>query len=363
MAAPAQEQCVRSLAQAATVGASVLLIVVTVLPFIPTNAAWVRVWDFPRQQIAALLVAALFGAFWQLDVRTPLTQVLVILSFAALGVQAWQIWPYTPVHAVQADFARTCARDDRISLLVANVLFTNRNSEALFRHIRQMQPDLVLLVEINAWWEKELAPLRADYPHVVGVAREVYGMYLFSRLELNDPQIRYVIERDVPSIRAGVKLRSGATFMLYGLHPKPPPHQDTAQRDAELVVVGREAKEAGAAIVAGDLNDVAWSRTTHLFQEISGLLDPRIGRGFYSTYNANWPLLRWPLDHAFFDQSFLLHELRVLSNIGSDHFPLYIALCHDPRAGASQDAPQPERADEKEADEAVKAGRGRARER
>ncbi len=82
------------------------------------------------------------------------------------------------------------------------------------------------------------------------------------------------------------------------------------------------------AIVAGDLNDVAWSRTNELFQEVSGLLDPRVGRGLYSTYNAHRPLLRWPLDHVFFEPSFEVEALRRMGHIGSDHFPVFISLCH-----------------------------------
>jgi endonuclease/exonuclease/phosphatase (EEP) superfamily protein YafD len=340
--------------------AAVALIAMTLLPLAQTPAWWVRAFDFPRAQIAALLALVLLGGALALDRGSPATWLWVAALTAALLYQLVRIFPFTPLAPVQATMAESCEPDARLRLLIANVLESNRDSSRLLEMTRRLEPDVLLAMETDAWWDRELSALEGDYPHRVREPLEnTYGMHLFSKLELVDPEVRHLLEDDVPSIHAGIRLRSGAVIEFHGVHPKPPDvDQDTAERDAELLIVGREVrKHGGAAIVAGDLNDVAWSRTNRLFQEISGLLDPRIGRGLFSTFNARWPLLKWPLDHVFFDETLALIELRRMGRIGSDHFPIYIALCHKPEAAARQSAPQPDAEDEQEADEAIEEGR------
>ena len=85
-------------------------------------------------------------------------------------------------------------------------------------------------------------------------------------------------------------------------------------------------------IVTGDLNDVGWSSTTKKFLRVSGLLDPRLGRGLYNSYNAKNPIVRWPLDHVFHSKHFSLRKIKRLKSNGSDHFPLLIEFgLHNPK--------------------------------
>ncbi|HSP25449.1 MAG TPA: endonuclease/exonuclease/phosphatase family protein [Saliniramus sp.] len=341
-----------------------LAILATVLPLLPSNSSAIRIWDFPRTQVAVLLAAALFATPFLLPLRRRRTGAFAALVAGALAWQAYAIWPYTPLVETQAKELASCPSDSRVTLLVANVLIENRNAAPLLALVERVSPDLVLLMETDAWWDARLAPLKETYPHEIAHPQEdSYGIHLFSRLALIEPEVRFLVEEDVPSIRTGLTLPSGTPIKLYGLHPKPPPLQDTEERDAELLIVGKEVRdEAAPSIVAGDLNDVAWSRSNSLFQEVSGLLDPRIGRGLYATYNADWPLLKWPLDHAFFHESFRLLDVAVLGDIGSDHFPFFVALCHDPSAPAVQEQPEPEASDLEEADEVIEEGREEARE-
>ena len=121
---------------------------------------------------------------------------------------------------------------------------------------------------------------------------------------------------------------------------------------AELLVVGKVIqRHEGPTIVAGDLNDVAWSHTSELFRRLSRLLDPRIGRGLLPTFHADHKLLRWPLDHVFHSSHFRLQRLERLTHIGSDHYPIYIRLSYEP-SGWQEQEDQLEKADAEDHEEA-----------
>jgi len=272
------------------------------------------------------------------------TRLLAGATLATLIWQGWWIVPFSPMVSHEA-LTATGVDDDgrRIRILNANVLTPNRDSDSLLALVREHAPDLVITLESDAWWEEQLDTLEAEYPHTIKVPQDnLYGMHLYSRLPLREGSVEFLIEPGTPSINVDVVLRSGETVRLHVLHPAPPSpteNEESTPRDRELVLVARRVAQDGVpAIVAGDLNDVAWSRTTRDFRRISGMLDPRVGRGMFNTYHADYWFMRWPLDHVFHTDDFTVRRLEQLPDIGSDHFPLLSELQYAPEAEPEQEA-------------------------
>lgn len=298
----------------------------TALSLVPADAWWIRVLDFPRQQIAAVLAVLLLCALVVVRRSGRLFRSVIVAAAGALAVQMLWIVPYTRLVAVDMPVGARCDDPSRLSVLAVNVRYENDDSAALRTVVERATPDVLLVTEPGAWWEGELAPVEAALPHVVRQPQEdTWGMLLYSRLPLVDPEVRFLVEPDIPSIRTRLRLASGDLVWLYGVHPRPPrPGNDTDERDAELILVAREIRERGEpAIVVGDLNDVAWSRTTSRLLDLGDLRDPRIGRGPFSTFDAGMPTwFRWPLDYVFYSSHFDLCRLQLLEDVGSDHVPL-----------------------------------------
>jgi endonuclease/exonuclease/phosphatase (EEP) superfamily protein YafD len=327
----------------------------TALPLLRSEAWWIRALDFPRAQIALLTLVALSIYLWINGLDDGWDYAWVAALVGCLLYQGARIVPYTPFYPKQAKDAGDADPERCLRLLTANVLTPNRNAAALLDIIAGKDPDIVLCVETDLWWEQRLQPLEERFPYVVKHPRDnLYGMHLYCKLPLIDPKVEFLVESDIPSIRAEVELRNGRRVRIHCVHPTPPSpteNPSSKERDAELVLVGKAVAAAGGpAVVFGDLNDVAWSDTTRLFQKISKLLDPRIGRGMFNTFHAQHVLVRWPLDHVFFSSDFTVLSVERLGFFGSDHFPIFVALCHTPAAEAVQEAPRADSEDRAEAE-------------
>jgi endonuclease/exonuclease/phosphatase (EEP) superfamily protein YafD len=332
-----------------------LLVIAVILPLV-RNDYWIfRILEYPRFQKFVLCSVMLL--FWTIPpYENPLTAWGAGAMLLCCVYLFYKIFPYTALSKKEMASVQQGNSATRIKLFTANVYQDNDNYDLLLAQIAGNDPDIVFLVETDQKWEDGLKELNVKFPHTLAKPLpNTYGMLLYSKLELVQADIKFLVENDVPSAHIVVRLKSGQPLQFYGLHPKPPvPKEDIRSnaKDKELMkVAGLAAQNDLPVIVMGDLNDVAWSYTTELFRKSSHLLDPRRGRGFYSTYSAKNPLMRFPLDYVFCSNDFGLVEMKRLPRFGSDHFAMFIHLQYDPDLRTRQKAPSADREEKSQAEE------------
>ncbi|MEX2235201.1 MAG: endonuclease/exonuclease/phosphatase family protein [Cyclobacteriaceae bacterium] len=307
------------------------IIAVSLVPLIRNDNWMFRVFEYPRAQKLVINVILLIFFLLVADWDEKHSIIFTCLLGANSLYLFYQVFPYTILAKAQMKRQKIPTKDKYFKLLVCNVYQDNRDVARCLDCIEKNRPDIIILVETDLWWKSQLVSLEKHYPYrVMKPLENTYGMLLYSRLELLEPKVKFLIEEGIPSIHTRVKLPAGDIFHLYCIHPQPPVPQEnprSTERDAEILTIAKEAKACKLpVVVAGDLNDVAWSYSTELFLKVSGLLDPRRGRGFFNTFHAHYWFLRWPLDHIFCSKHFQLNNLERLPSMGSDHFPILVEL-------------------------------------
>ncbi|MAN59593.1 MAG: endonuclease [Flavobacteriaceae bacterium] len=336
---------------------AIIAIVLTLIPFIAVDYWWIRIFDFPHIQLTILTFTALVVYFMRFRINQPRDYIFVVALAACFVYQVLKIYPYTALAPLEVMDATEVSEERKISLYTANVLQKNEKKQALIDDILEKAPDLILLLETNTEWMRTVSQkLPREYAHKVEIPLDnTYGMLLYSKLPLINPEAFYMVKEDIPSIRSKVVLRTGDTIQLFTLHPTPPMPQHnpkSSDRDAEMMKTANLSRESHyPVIVLGDLNDVAWSNTTKLFQNVGELLDLRKGRGFYNTFNAKNALMRWPLDHIFVSEEFRVVKFGLGASIHSDHYPAFAVLNFEPEGAAEQRPPRPSDAQLKDAKE------------
>lgn len=315
-----------------------LLAAVTLLPLSSSRRWWIRIWDFPRLHIA--------GACALLLPLTPLLDrpLSWIVAAGALAGVAWQlswIWPFTP-------FARSEVRlapdaPDGVTLLAVNVLQENAEHDRVLRLVDQVDPDVLLLMETDSRWMAALEPMLAAYPTVVRDPRDdFYGMVFATRLETAEAKVVRLTHDETPTLFAEIKAPNGREFVYIGLHPQPPTPDgaDTDERDAQIAYAARFARRDDRPLVAmGDFNEAAWSLSAQEFRRVGGYVDPRRGRGFFSSFHAEHPLIRAPIDQVYVTADIAVVGIALGPRVGSDHFPLIARLRFEPELAMSLNRP------------------------
>lgn len=339
-----------------------LIVVASLLPLVETDVWWIRFLDFPRVQFAVALIILLAVLLALRRLPRTLGIVAVAAGLLGLGYQVFKLHSY--IGAVSSEIAvglEFCPTDASLSLMVANVQKRNEQAEEFLKVVSAADPDVLLVLETDAWWEKHLQPLRATFSHFVQHIPEehaAFGMHLFSQRELLAPEFRFLFDAYTPSIFTGLSLPDGAAVQLLGLHPRPPQawSQPTTMRDAHLLTAALEARGSDIpTILAGDFNAVPWERVNRRAMRIGGLLDPRVGRGLYPTFRTGSVLVSWPIDQILFQEDLILTRFDTLPTFGSDHYPIIAELCHTPELSFGQVAPTLEPDDLEEAENTIAA--------
>ena len=324
-----------------------LLLVATLIPLIKEEYWIFRIFEYPRLQKLVLTISCIVLWLFFLSEKN----LFHLMMFGALVLNAFYliylIFPFTRLAKVQVLRIDHEIATNGISVMIANVYQDNDNYSGCLREVTKANPDVLLLVEVDAKWDLETKELEKEYRFSVKMPLEnTYGMILYSKLDLEDATIHYLVEEGIPSIHTKIILKNQQRIQLFAVHPTPPvPNENpsSAERDKELLMIADLAKKSKIpVIVIGDLNDVAWSFTTKLFLKMSGLLDPRRGRGFFNTFHAHYPFLRFPLDHAFISTDLKLKKIKRMNNFNSDHFPMFLSLQYEEKAKSQQESMQPD---------------------
>ncbi|MFO0909887.1 MAG: endonuclease/exonuclease/phosphatase family protein [Isosphaeraceae bacterium] len=280
---------------------------------------------FREPGLAMSLVAMLAAA--RLGSRGMALGFVAIASLQAYGLTGYGGDP--PVRPSSSNRTRP------VRLLMANVLFENRELQDLADLIEREQPDIVGLVEFTTECGEALRSARSKYPFRSEVPTGASGLALWFR---NQPialdRAEYPLEGRNPVIHAVFSHEDGPRH-LWLVHPTSPLWRKFEPGNPELAALARVVGSGTESrIVMGDFNSTDASAHFRAFVRATGLRDSRLGFG----RQPSWPSMlhyRIAIDHAFVSSDLAVINRRLGPMIGSDHLPVLFEVAPAERPGVS----------------------------
>jgi len=305
-----------------------LVEVVLILTSLFTITGFLGRFDFLLDQtshfrVQYLVIQLLCLIFFLFKKRIKLA--LITLPFALINL--FLIVPfYIPSsQPVSAD----SVTENHIGILLSNVHTSNSNYKGVIEYIRKVDPEILALEEINQRWDSELQPLLNIYKFTeICPSEDNFGIGLYSKIPFEKVRVHYFGEWGVPpSIVAKIKLGKDIVTILF-THPLPPGSRDYFNRRNKQLeeIIARKEDFGDRLIVLGDLNMTSWSYYFERFKNKMNLHDTREGFGVNPSWPTMLPIMLIPIDHCLTSHNIVTLNRKIGTNIGSDHYPVYIEL-------------------------------------
>ncbi|MCC2598572.1 endonuclease/exonuclease/phosphatase family protein [Sphingobacterium sp. FBM7-1] len=340
---------------------AILLIIVSVLPFVQ-HQHWVfRVAEFIKIQLLFLQLFV-FGLTLIYVQGHPWLWGVQAVQFALIVYHIYILMRYTKFWR-QQHVKKTSASSGSVKIVSCNIYQYNTEYQRFISLIRREHPDIFVTMESNADWEQAMRCLEKDYPFQEKVTLEnTYGMHFYTKLKVHRLQTHYFVADDIPSIEAELETRDGQRFAFFAVHPPPPSpteEENSKERDGDLLSVAKKVRKLRLPVlVTGDFNNVAWAKSSILFKKTSELIDARIGRGILSTFHAKYWFFRVPLDLLFHSTTIFIDKLFIYPSVGSDHFPIGCTFHIEPRSKEQEeDVKHLENGEMQEVNELIEEGK------
>ena len=215
-----------------------------------------------------------------------------------------------------------------LTILHSNVLTRNVKFEDFIELVNQENPDLFVMQEVNQKWLYEIRELEKVYTHKHTIPQEdnfsiaMYSKYPFESVK----EVKWGTS-NLPSIMATISI-TGQLVTVIATHPLPPVGNDYYHsRNSQIDKVAEVSRNhQGPLILIGDLNVTMWSHDYMPLELGTDLRNARKGFGILPTWPTQLPLFMIPIDHCLVSSHFVVRDIRVGKDIGSDHLPLIVKL-------------------------------------
>lgn len=241
--------------------------------------------------------------------------IYLLLSLVLLAINLYYIYPLY-ISSKQSP-------NHRIQILYSNLSIHNKNSGTLLEYIRQIDPPIVAVSELNESHNNVLKPISQTYPYQLILPREdQFGIGLYSKIPLEFSEIIFLGNPYFPSIHVTIKVQSSEIHILV-VHPPPPvSHEFAYYRNLHYKELSQLAQKLKSKIIlVGDMNSTIWSpHFQNLF--LSNIFKPTNGFGLQTSWNEDTSIIKLPIDHCIVSQDLHIIKFQKGKNIGSDHTPI-----------------------------------------